>query len=61
MLPTTRCITLTAGIWYPVVLEQTQGFGGDEQITINYKNTTNQTTCTVLTHSTAATGYSNGI
>ena len=35
-MPTTGSIALTAGVWYPIVIEHTQGFGG-EQMTINYK------------------------
>jgi len=54
-MPTTGSIALTAGVWYPIVIEHTQGNGG-EQMTINYKNTTNQTSYTTMTHSTAATG-----
>ena len=54
-MPTTGTIYLIAGNWYPIVIEHTQGNGG-EQMTINYKNTTNQTVYTTLTHSTAATG-----
>ena len=54
-MPTTGSIALTAGVWYPIVIEHTQGYGG-EQMTINYKNTTNQTSYTTMTHSTATTG-----
>ena len=54
-MPSTGSIALTTGVWYPIVIEHTQGNGG-EQLTINYKNTTNQTTYTTMTHSAAATG-----
>ena len=51
---TTGAIVLTGGIWYPIVIEHTQGTGG-EQLTMNYKKTT-QTTFTTLTHSTGTSG-----
>ena len=54
-MPTTGSLALTAGIWYPIIIEHTQAYGG-EQMTVNYKNTTNQTSYTTMTHSTAATG-----
>ena len=54
-MPTTGSLALTAGTWYPILIGHTQAYGG-EQMTVNYKNTTNQTSYTTMTHSTAATG-----
>ena len=41
-MPTTGSIALTAGVWYPIFIEHTKYIGG-EQMTVNCKNTTNQT------------------
>lgn len=48
-------ITLTAGQWVPFYMEYFNG-PGSGQFLVQYRNTTNQTTFTNLTHSTAATG-----
>ena len=52
---TSNTISLTAGVWYPIVIEHTHSTIGNERLQINYKNTIN-TTYTAFTHSTGTSG-----